>query len=98
VFSIDQSHKEKIDTNILNVIRQMKVEERILAKIENCKKLVEFSKMTFKNKNQVLILIKDITNIKKEQQQISRQKMQTLLLASITHDLRTPLNSALAFN
>jgi signal transduction histidine kinase len=27
-----------------------------------------------------------------------KSKMQALLLASITHDLRTPLNSVLAFN
>lgn len=83
---------------MLNVIKKMEVEVRILAKIKSCNKLVEFSKINLKKKNQVLILIKDITIIKNEQQSKSRQKMQTLLLASITHDLRTPLNSALAFN
>jgi signal transduction histidine kinase len=43
-------------------------------------------------------MIKDISEIREREQAILSKKMQTLYFASVAHDLRTPLNSVLAFN
>lgn len=43
-------------------------------------------------------MIKDTTAIREREKTILSNKMQTLYFASIAHDLRTPLNSVLAFN
>ena len=43
-------------------------------------------------------MIKDTTAIRGREKSVLSNKMQTLYFASIAHDLRTPLNSVLAFN
>jgi len=58
----------------------------------------EIFKRSIKNNSQTLIIIKDITHIREKEMTKWQQKMQTVLLSSITHDLKTPLNSAIVFN
>lgn len=45
-----------------------------------------------------MIFIKDNTLIREQGKIQAQTKTQELFLASITHDLRTPLNSTIAFN
>jgi K+-sensing histidine kinase KdpD len=39
-----------------------------------------------------LVIISDITPLKKIEKNIQREKMKTLFFASIAHDLKTPIN------
>mmetsp|Transcript_31543 Transcript_31543/g.23396 ORF Transcript_31543/g.23396 Transcript_31543/m.23396 type:complete len:84 (+) Transcript_31543:660-911(+) len=58
----------------------------------------EVFKASLEQAGQTLVLLKDVTHIKEKEMVRWQQKMQTILLSSVTHDLKTPLNSAIAVN
>lgn len=64
-------------------------------------KLIELEVKIIKYKNQpetALILITNITNVKKLEKQKQTNKFKTIYFASVAHDLRTPINSIMCIN
>jgi signal transduction histidine kinase len=48
--------------------------------------------------NQVLVMLKNNSEIRNQEKHKMKKKMQMLFLSSVAHDLRTPLNSAIILN
>ncbi|CDW82762.1 multi-sensor hybrid histidine kinase [Stylonychia lemnae] len=60
--------------------------------------LVEIQVQNFNKCSQKLVMIRDITVFKQKEQAQAEKQVQTVLFASVAHDIRTPLNSLLASN
>lgn len=70
-------------------------------KIKNNKKIVDIQVSIYSEKNNddlALVIISDITKMKKYEKQKQIDKLKTVYFASIAHDLRTPINSIMGTN
>ena len=69
-------------------------------KIVNTKTKINIKTSIYKGKQKkmALILVTDITNLKNYTKQRIADKYKTLYFQSISHDLRTPLNSIININ
>jgi len=67
-------------------------------KLQINKKHVEVIKINIQNNEETIIFMRDITAIIEKEKNKTHDQMQSILLSSISHDLKTPINSILASN
>lgn len=90
---------KKVKVNFLEFIKNLKEKRFKSVKIIGTSKIqADIQRIMIHTRRKVLIFIQDTTIIRMQEQESATSQMSTLFLASITHDLRMPLNSALAFN